>query len=223
MKITPIAKKILSAYPYFENSKYAILIDAIPFSENESPLLAGPFLKKYGLVKIKHYPNELSIDEIYQKGLADSKNRLINYPYKYRKRVEESFNNKSEHWYCKTTKTSISDIDISCGANNHGFELIGYSGVFATTEKGITKMRSVLSEAELIICDQYCISTHEEYFKTYEYSILCKERPYLVYLCGNDDASWSKCTETLDEAELLVADLKKYGFGVVQEQMIFTN
>lgn len=226
--ITKIAQDIISQHPYYAPSNHSsdilIVLDAIKFSDEDASRLAGPFLNNYGLVYIEYNPNSLPISEQHAETLQHCLTSHTCFPYQYQKKIEDKFGKSSEFWYNNELKQSLSDIDIRLGADTTGYtKRDAICSLFARTELGWKELLSALTEDEQETCLQYATKQAEEWCNDDEYCIDCKERPYTVYLCGNDDASWTKAFSTVQDALMLIVDLQQYGFSVVDNQMYFTN
>jgi len=228
MIITKEAEYIINKHPYFKrNRKDCLLIDAIDFGE-ESYFLDGPFEDNMGLVYIYYDSPAKTFKEICEETTKSVKRKPIFYPYHVANKIYKYFGidgeNKSEYWYNRKTGNSISNIDIKAGSSKEGYSFNNdYCTLFVETENGLKLIKSILTEQELYEIEDVTNSRIEKMIQEMLHIESCKERPYSVYLCGNDDASWTKTFSTLEEAKLLILDLKKYGKIVVQEQMKFTN
>jgi len=203
--------------------KNILFIDAVDFKD-QAYILAGPFAERFAYVEISQSTKDLQTPEEQAYSIRkDTIDSIIFWPYKFQEKIKKSVGNSSQHWFNKTLGYSISDLDIQEGASTEGYTYSGDCSLFATTEKGLKKLFSPLTSSE-----------YEEGLKELEPKILqyideaekvcpTTKKPYRVYVCGNDDASWSKTFATIEECKLLLEDLHNYGADAMLEQMVFTN
>jgi hypothetical protein len=211
-------KSILSRHP-----NILIKIDAVDFKD-QAYILAGPFAKRFAYVEISHSTEDLQTPEEQSSSIRKHTiESVIFWPYALREKIFKAFGQSCQFWFNKDLKTSISDLDISEGASTDGFVYCSECSLFATTEKGIKKLFSPLSEYEYEKGLKELEPKILQYIEEAEKTIPTTKKPYRVYVCGNDDASWSKTFSTIEECKLLLEDLHNYGADAMLEQMVFTN
>jgi hypothetical protein len=227
MIITNIAKTILSSAGDYWNpadhDKY-IQIDAVKFDKNEAYRLRGPFNKRYGLIYIEKSDETRTFDEILADTIEEAKYSIGTFPWKYQEKLEEFFGNGVWFYWNDTTKTSISSIDVDAGADWSGYKKTGARcSLFAATNRGRGRLLSPLTTKEIEDAHSYSIEKRCKWITDSIRSLTCKERLYRVRLQGNDDCSWGASFNTLNECYLLVQELNKHGFAVVDARMDYTN
>ena len=230
MMITKIALDLAEKDSWFKSimskTKPTVYVDAINFRD-EAYVLAGPFCEKYAYAEItdhsqdKDLKSEKELENFIRK---DTRDTLIFWPYKYQQKIKDAFGTGCDYWYSEEKGDSISQFDIETGTHPQSYKKTGSKcSLFATSEKGIKKLFSPLSEDEYQDGLKQLESKIERYITDALETCPTKEKPFKVYVCGNDDASWSKTFATLDECKLLIMDLHDYGASAMSEQMTFTN
>ena len=211
--------------------KPTLYYGALPF--NDGSFLAGPFKYdngEYALISISTKPELQPFKEI-EKDLMSSKPDLLYADYSARKKIDDFFGkNYSEYYFHKELKFSFSDIDIKYGSDELpsdykkyvSDELMSKTTVFASTNKGISKIKSLLSEEDIISWNNNVFKSNSKVLEELRNTSICEERPYGLYLSGNDDAAWNKSFESLEDLYSLLDEILEGGHQVIFDKMSFS-
>lgn len=199
------------------------LVDAVNFGD-DAYFLAGPFNGLYGLVYIKKRINAKPISQLNEATNNSFRKSPIFYPYVLRSKIEAMHGQAADFWWNNGTRRSLSSIDIQAGASTDGYAFDGKQcSLFANTEEGIKLLFSALTDIDWLEAEKALAANIEEAQNEAERTCMHAEKPYRVHLQGTDDTSYGRVFSTMEDAKQLLADLHKYGFSAVHEQMFFTN
>ena len=212
---------------------------AIEFSPNESHNLAGPFRyndKDYGLLILTKYEEKRTMDEI----LLDLKNEKYStpmddtyMPLDARKKLQLILGiDGTEFYWDKITKTNFSGLDLKYGSSSLDPEIVKrakqeYKGqkcqFFWTTPGALDKIYRLISLDDLRRTYESLSRAYQEVSCEIQKTQPCKENPWMIYLYGNDDSSWTCTTTDQKEANIIIDNIKQFGFSYIYENMKFTN
>lgn len=235
MEITPLAEKILEENKWLVIKKTngtisTILVDAIDFGKNAS-FLAGPFLKKYGLIQLTFERNPKTVREIVDHAIESSFKSNTYMPYPLKVKLFEKYGSDGTKAYVKINKSyrgelliSQIDYDLLTDVQKSKYKEDGVCGIFAQTKKGIAEMHSLFNEEEMQLWRDEVVKSFKSFEEEIEEAYHNKEKPYMLYLCGNDDFSWGKNFHSEFDALGFLNELKgRDGFIIAQSKMTFTN
>jgi hypothetical protein len=230
MIITPTAHKVLDAdsntywFPKDDVRRKYHLVHAIDFGD-DACCLAGPFLDKYGLIFIEEFLKPKRLNDILSNWIVSNKQHIHYLPHNQRQRIINHFGGEDASRYFFTDdREMISEIDVQAGYKMGKYPYSDKKcSMFASTKKGVELLFSPLTDNERWEHERQATQIAESHFDQGKDSMPCAERPYMVSVHGNDDASWGRNFATLKEAQQLVKDLEDYGWSVIREQMHFTN
>lgn len=237
--ITPIAAAILVENNYFAPGAKDMLFREVEFPANDAHFLAGPFKHEgrfYGLATVRHEPEALAESAMLQK---QSERCLVSLrhcamPYPIAQIVHAQFGNSSEMHLYKDEASgklwSYSDLDLKLGADEIADELKAKLTPYATrcsffykTEGARVAVEALLTAEQLEQWQSSLEVMTGQVIDEVKQTECCAERPYQIYLCGNDDSSWTTTRATMKDVEALFADIEKRGSAAVYDNMTFTN
>lgn len=227
--ITAAAKNLLDEQDvaYYEKQTDILYLDAVDFGDDASRL-AGPFNEKYGMVYVRFKDNLKPLQEIFKEWDQSRMSGETYMPESLRRKLKFHYGDGTCYWIRRQPEFSfISDLDYELMPLE---ERVGYEQKdqskcthFFATKRGMAHMLQYVTDEEMLEWQVRCQKAKERAEKNAHKETMCAERPYMVSVCGNDDASWGLTFATMDQAMQCVRDLHQYGFGVVDEQMCFTN
>lgn len=213
---------------------------AIEFQKGDSHHLAGPYIhedKHYGLVVVTRHDEQRTLEEI----LHDTKDRyyarprsLSFIPYNARERLfkASALNDYCQQYIDPVTGFYFSDIDLRYGRNELDPEVVERSirndNGHRTTPFWVT-MAASLKISDMLTFDETSqmyanmANVYEMVRKEMTRASPSVENPWRLYLCGNDDSSWTQTFPTKEDVDVAIEAIKKEGFGYVFRCMQFTN
>lgn len=237
--ITPIAAAIVEEQNYFAPGAKDMLFREVEFPENDAYFLAGPFKHEgrfYGLATVRHEPEALAEAVMLQK---ERERCLVTLrhcamPYAIAEIVHAKFGNSSEMHLYKDEASgklwSFSDLDLKLGGDEIADELkakltpyASRCSFFYKTEGARLAVEAVLTAEQLEQWQSALGKMTGHVIDEVKLTECCAERPYQIYLCGNDDSSWTTTCATLQDVDALFADIAKRGSAAVYDNMTFTN
>lgn len=213
---------------------------AIEFQKGDSHHLAGPYIhedKHYGLVVVTRHDEQRTLEEI----LRDTKEKHYSRPYSLgfipHAARERIFKSSTLGCYCQqyvdpVTGFYFSDIDLKYGRNELNLEVVdrsvksdnGYRiAPFWVTMAASLKISGMLTFTETSKMYADMNKVYEMVRKEMLIAAPTVDTPWKLYLCGNDDSSWTKVYATKEEVDEALELLRKEGFGYVFRCMQFTN
>lgn len=210
----------------FINFNNIILIDAIEFPDEDVYKLVSPFDGKYGIVIIYDFSNKNLplFAEQCLKVYNDMFTSCLYMEPNTRNKIENLFGKDTDFYYSynKDTKyRSISGFDISVSKSSiEGWDKAHMKcQLFWNTSTAFELIKDSMNVKEYYKWAKNCKQATSIYVKDAEMASLCKERPFKITLCRNDDFSWSRVYETELECINALEKLKSTGFDFVHSQM----
>lgn len=222
-----------------EVSTKILFFGAVEYPESKSAFLAGPHHiagKDFGFFTLEVSKNVHSVEEL-RTIYADEENpkgmdSTLYMPYLARQRVHDYFGEASDFLSDRKTFESYSDLDIKYGKDEipsdfkpslKEGEKPTQCGLFFRTKGALNKVLECLTSAEIDEWKQNLIKSNLSILNEIIVCGATAEKPYKVFLFGNDDASWSLAFATEDEAvEFITNELPK-GYEAISKHMRFTN
>ena len=208
--------------------------------------------KTYGMAYFQHQEDCKPIAQLEAEMIEEYEHiRSLTYmPHEYKEQfykyldphADRANNCATEMFYDPVTKTFLSALDLRFdGAREIDSKIITrakkhsraearkskkmgtFCGAFWTTQIAEDRIRDYIGkkavEATLEKQREVALQINEENRKV----AFCKERPYLLYLLGTDDASYTKTFATEDEMYKFADRIKGASSEFVTSQMTFTN
>lgn len=213
---------------------------AIEFDKEHSYKLAGPYIhedKHYALAVVTLHDEQRTLEEI----LKDTKEKFYSRPYSLsfipylaRERLFKAMvlNDYSMLYQDPVTGFYFSDLDLKYGRNELDPEVVDRAALLSSDRPH--RPFWVTTGASLKITDALTFSEASEMYANMAnvYEMVRSEmtvttpsvgRPWRIYLCGNDDSSWTKAYATKKDVDEAIASIRKDGFGYVATYMKPTN
>jgi hypothetical protein len=201
-------------------------VEAVAFSQ--AYFLAGPFDEQYGLVYVRHQPNAAPLADQLEKLERDITTACSTsyMPYSARSRLDKTYPQGTLFHWDPVDRVSYADVDIPYLAQELRGRLETNGNrcqLFAQTPEGKIEILEQMSADEQ---DAYAAAKRkaaEQCMEDLKRTGIYAERPYLVRLQGNDDASWSASLATAGDTDRLIHSLRVRGQDAVHDLMTFTN
>lgn len=221
--ITPQAQHVIDQCPALKGvaqaSPFLFLIDAVNFG-GQAGRLAGPWAKEYGMVHLEYHKDAKPLSVQLQRLKHSMGSNTLFMPYRVRQHVEHMFpqHKGTSFWWNAQTKQAMSGFDVECGASTDGYELKpDQCMMFFESPQGKMAVAGVLSDEQMQEW-QHCLELKfEEARKELEKERPTQEQPYLFFLYGNDDASWSRTFSTKEECVRFLERVHQERFGPLIE------
>ena len=144
--------------------------------------------------------------------------------------------NSSEYFRDPKTGTVFSDLDLKYGLKELDPEAVKrakkyktstnksvHCSMFWTTHAATLKIQSMLTADELGLLFAKLEESYLSVKREIEITAPTVNKPWKLYLCGNDDSSWTRAYHSKEEVHNALDAIRKRGFGYVSDHMMFTN
>lgn len=237
---------VLNIYPTFVPERWSKgrgVVDleayAIEFSEADSYMLAGPYKyedKYYGLLIVTRHDEQRTLAEILQDLKEKSYSMATStvwMPYSAAEKVK-AFLGKVAVDYYRDPQTGIhfSELDLKYGLDELDPMVVQRAkknsnkeqcGTFWRTKGALNKILDKLTFYEVSKTNEKIAEVFESSVRELSITGVSVEKPWRIYLTGNDDSSWTKSMATKEEVDEFIENIKSKGLDFVQDHMAFTN
>ena len=241
-----VEDRVLDIIPTFNPERWATyngVVDVeaytIEFSEEDSYHLAGPYHfdgKCYGLVIVTRHDEQRTLAEILRDIEVRNYTNLTSTVWMTPSSVKtiKDFVGKdySDYYFDKETGISFSDLDLKYGLKELDHQAVGRAkkafkggrcAIFWKTKGANSVIISKLTYYENYEAHSRMMAAFESTKRELTITAPTVDRPWRIYLCGNDDASWTMAAESEEKVKEVLEDIKSKGFNYVNDNMAFTN